>query len=319
MRGRENNRGGFRRTPGGRREASPEKLPSIEQMFDTGEMRAGALEHDAEEIRDNKETSETSGRLALVQASLTTAATLARERTLPIAEGMAGLVPTDRLQRGSNVAVHGVGATSFALALVGEAVRSGSFLAIVASPSFGLGACIDFDIPLRRVVQFTVDEPPVWGQVVAAIIEGFDIVLLAEVPRIGAGHARKLAARNRERGSVLVRVGGPAWPDAADLRFDVGESVWSGLGQGHGHLQARRVAVQVTGRRHHGASQSHQILLPAPQGGVALGQPEPVAERFAGSDIDAMIDATHGAQLAEDPDLSGRDGDAVGAHLGATA
>lgn len=260
-------------------------------MFDTGGMRAGALKNDRDKPSGPQNPS---GRLGLVHTSLTTAVTLAHERTVPVAAGLCELVPAGHIQRGSNVAVHGVGATSFALAFAGEAVRNGSFLAIVSSRSFGLSACIDFDIPLRRVVQFTVPEPSLWGQVVAAIIEGFDMVLLADVPKTGTAQARKLVARNRERGSVLMRVGGPAWPDAADLRFDVSRSVWSGLGHGHGHLRERQVAVQVTGRRHHGAPRSHQILLPAAQGGVAPWAGEPVAERFAGSDIDAMLDVIDG-------------------------
>ena len=260
-------------------------------------MRAGALEQASDPERA---AGQHASRLELVHGSVTTAATLAHERTIPVVDALVDLVPGGHLQRGSNLAIHGVGATSFALALAGQAVRNGSFLAIVAPPTFGLSACIDFDIPLRRVVQFSIAGPSLWPQVVAAVIEGFDLVMVADKQRVNAGQARSLVARNRERGSVLMRVGGPAWSDAADLRFDVGDPVWSGLGAGHGHLQSRQVAVQVTGRRHRGAPRSHELLLPAAQGvrgGVA---PVPLrtaapdvavpAERFAGSDIDAMLD-----------------------------
>ncbi len=218
--------------------------------------------------------------LELVRESLRTtdsAATLAHERTLPIVEGLARLVPAGGLQRGTTLAVHGVGATSLALALAGQAVREGSFLAIVAPPSFGLAACLDFDIPLRRVVQFVLPDNSAnstnsvnWAQAVAAIIEGFDVVVLADGHQVKASQARQLVARNRERGSVLVRVGGAAWPDAADLRFDVGSPAWSGLGRGYGHLRSRRVGVQVAGRRYHGGNRTHEILLPAVGGGVEL-------------------------------------------------
>ena len=235
--------------------------------------------------------------LELVRESITTAATLAHERTLPVLDALSGLVPSGGLQRGSTLAVEGVGATSFALALAGQAVREGSFLAVVAPPSFGLAACLDFDIPLRRVVQFVLpDDVTNWAQAVAAVVEGFDVVVLADRHHVSASQARQLIARNRERGSVLVRVGGSAWPDAADLRFDVSSPNWSGLGQGHGHLRARKVEVQVAGRRYHGKKQAHEIMLPARNGGV---EPAPVVtslpERFAGADIDAMLDAVdHG-------------------------
>jgi hypothetical protein len=285
-------------------------LTSIEQMFDTGRMRAGALEHNRDKDRKNEGEAEDprASRLALVHTSVTTAATLAHERTIPVVQALADMVPSGQLQRGSNLAVHGVGATSFALALAGEAVRNGSFLAIIAPPTFGLGACIDFDVPLRRVVQFSLTEASSWAQVVAAVIEGFDIVMLADAQRVSAGQTRKLIARNRERGSVLLRVGGPAWPDAADLRFDVGEPAWTGLGAGHGHLQARQVAVQVAGRRHRGAPRTHQILLPASEGGVLLAPAAPVhpvgrvdqADRYAGSDIDDLLDVVDRDASAED-------------------
>jgi len=207
--------------------------------------------------------------LELVRESITTSANLAHERTLPVVKALSAVVPSGRMQRGSTLAVHGVGSTSFGLALVGEAVRDGSFLAVVAPESFGLAACLDFDIPLRRVVQFVLpSDPSRWAQSVASIVEGFDVVVLADRHRVSSSQARQLTARNRERGSVLVRIAGPAWPDAADIRFDVSAPIWSGLGQGHGYLRSRQVSVQVAGRRFHGKGQAHQILLPAAGGGV---------------------------------------------------
>ncbi len=205
----------------------------------------------------------------LVRESITTAATLAHERTLPLVETLAKIVPSGAIRRGSTVAVHGVGATSFALAFVGEAIRKGSFLAVVAPESFGLAACLDFDIPLRRVVQFVLPvDASRWAQAMASIVEGFDVVMVADRHRVSPSQGRQLTARNRERGSVLVNVGGPSWPDAADMSFDVTAPTWSGLGQGHGHLQERQVTVQVAGRRLPGAGQGHQVLLPAVGGGV---------------------------------------------------
>lgn len=258
--------------------------------------------------------------LELVRESVTTAANLAHERTLPILPDLAAMVPSGALQRGSTLAVHGVGATSFALALAGQAVREGSFMAVIAPPSFGLAACLDFDIPLRRVVQFVLpSNVENWAQAVAAVVDGFDVVLLADRHRVSNSQARQLLARNRERGSILIRVEGPAWPDAADLRFDVSSPEWSGLGQGHGHLLARKVAVQVAGRRYHGRQRVHEIMLPAHQGGVAPAPalPAPVTHlasgptslvatapavvgRFAGADIDAMLDVADTGHTGED-------------------
>ena len=245
--------------------------------------------------------------LKMVRGLVPAETVLSGERTLPVDDGLTSVVPSGCLQRGTTVAVHGTGATSFTLALVGQAVRDGSFLAIVAPESFGLAACLDFDIPLRRVVQFALGgagEPnghdhSKWAQAVAAIVEGFDMVVLADRRRVGSSQARQLTARNRERGSVLLRVGGPSWPDAADLRFDVTAPAWTGLGQGHGHLRERRVSVQVAGRRFHGRARSHELMLPARAGGVTRATPAvavmpSVGERFAGADIDAMLDVVDG-------------------------
>jgi len=281
-------------------------------MFDTGVMGVRALR-----AIPNFET---------VRESIATTTTLAHERTLPVDAALASMVPTGRVQRGSTLAVHGVGSTSFALALAGEAIRQGSFLAVVAPPTFSLAACLDFDIPLRRVVQFVVGDN--WAQAVGAVIEGFDVVVLADRQRVSASQARQLTARNRERGSVLLRVSSPPWPDAADLRFDVGAPVWSGLGQGHGHLQARQVSVRVAGRRYHGGARSHSVMLPAIGGGIqavvpsreaqpsvtqpsvtqpsvtqpSVTQPS-VVQRFAGADIDAFLDVVdrdgHAAESSE--------------------
>lgn len=255
-------------------------------------------------------------RLELVKPGIKTGAVLAHERTLPVADGLGELVPSGVLQRGSTIAVHGVGATSYALALVAEAVRGGSFLAVVASTGFNLGACIDFDIPLRRVVQFVLPDERGWSQQVAAVIEGFDLVVLADRRRASPSQARQLAARARERGSVVVRVAGQSWSDTPDLRFDVRDPAWHGLAEGHGHLASRVVSVQVAGRRWPGPPRVRQLrmsgdgieLVKTPRlivtegrrqtltrAEVTPGQPMAALaggdsnDRFAGSDADELV------------------------------
>jgi hypothetical protein len=306
-------------------------------MFDTDGMRVGVLS--AEHAVDDR--AERLARLELVRSGVTTAATLAHERTLPVAVGLRELVPSGVLQRGSTLAAHGPGATSLSLAMAAEAVRTGSFLAIVAPTTFGLGACLDFGIPLRRVVQFALPAPSSpsspsrrpdggagWAQLVAAVIEGFDLVVVADRRRITASQARQLVARNRERGSVLLRAGGPSWPDAPDVRYDLHEPRWSGLGQGHGHLRERALAVKVAGRRWHGSHQLRHLLLSGERGAEVVEAPpearsgvirpatvtplRPVVDpvdpieaepRFAGADIDELLEAV---------DDAGRDATGVG-------
>lgn len=83
---------------------------------------------------------------------------------------------------------------------------------------------------------------------VAALFDGFDVVLAWPPAPVRAAEARTLAARARERRSVLV-VDGPGWPAAAaDLRLEAVGARWHGVGRGHGRLESRQLDVAVTGR-----------------------------------------------------------------------
>jgi hypothetical protein len=82
--------------------------------------------------------------------------------------------------------------------------------------------------------------------VVAALLDGIS-VLLAEVPASARlGDARRLLARARERGAVLVAMG--PWQVEAALRLRAEGSVWRGLGAGAGALAERDQRVHVDGR-----------------------------------------------------------------------
>jgi len=208
----------------------------------------------------------------------------ATDRLLPLDDAFADLVPRAGLQRGLTVAVDGVGATTLALGLVAAASRAGSWVATVvpAGGSLPVGveaaerAGVD---PARFVV---VDPVPAdrWAETVAALVEGVDVVLLVAPPPTAAppaGRIRRLLARARERGAVLVPVGWAAagWPDRADLVVRAvpdraaGPGGWQGIGVGHGTLLARRVEVVVQGRRAAAAPRSGVLWLPGPDGRVA--------------------------------------------------
>lgn len=208
----------------------------------------------------------------------------ATDRRLPLDEAFDDLVPGVGLQRGLTVAVDGVGATTLALGLVAAASRAGSWVATVVpvggSLPIGVDAAERAGVdPARFVV---VDPVPVdrWAETVAALVEGIDMVLLVAPPptvSLPAGRIRRLLARARERGAVLVPVGwaGVGWPDRADLTMRVvpdratGPGGWEGIDGGHGTLVARRVEVVVQGRRAAAAARSSTLWLPGPDGRVA--------------------------------------------------
>jgi hypothetical protein len=102
--------------------------------------------------------------------------------------------------------------------------------------------------------------------VVAALLDAIDVVLVRSPPGLPDAQARRLIARARERGAVLVPLG--PWPQPADLRLAVTRSTWHGIGQGHGHLHSRLAEVVVTGRGAATRERRTLLWLPSPAGTV---------------------------------------------------
>lgn len=237
-------------------------------MFDPGAVRSEAV------ARDLTRLAEVAERARPVA--------LAREHILPVGPAFATLLP-DGLRRGTTVAVGG--STSLALALVAGPVAAGSWVAAVGVSSLGLAAAHELGIDLAHLVL--VADPPAkqWATVVATLVDGLDVVLVRAGgnfghSRVAAADARRLAARARERGSVLVLLGDErSWPEAPDVRLTITASTWEGLGDGFGHLRARRITVETEGRRAHARPRRAELWLPAAGGGVA--EAEPLAEVVA--------------------------------------
>jgi hypothetical protein len=189
---------------------------------------------------------------------------LARERTLPVLPALADLLPEGGLRRGSTVAVSG--ATSLALALLAGPSQAGSWCAAVGLPSLGLVAAAEVGVALDRfpLVARPGDE---WPAVVAALVDAVDAVLVCLPQHVRSGDARRLAAKARDRGAVLVTTGGSrALP--ADVRLSVAGATWEGLGRGHGRLRARRMDVVASGRGAAARERRVSVWLPASDGEI---------------------------------------------------
>jgi hypothetical protein len=195
--------------------------------------------------------------------------TLADERLLPVLPPLRPLLPTHGLRRGSTVAV--ARSAALALALVAGASAAGSWVAAVGLPDLGIVAAAETGIVLERLALVPAPGARTWPAVVAALLDAIDVVLVRAPAGLPAAQARRLAARARERGAVLVPLG--AWSESADLRLTVTSSAWQGLGQGHGRLQARRVEVVATGRG--AATRERRVLLwlPSTSGAIASAAP----------------------------------------------
>jgi hypothetical protein len=173
----------------------------------------------------------------------------AHERTLPVAEPFAAVLPS--LTRGAVISIDGpagVGATSLAFGLAAAATRAGEWAAAVdvddtlnALAAQECGVILDRFVVARRipVVQ--------WAATVAALLDGTTCVLACVPPQLRAGDARRLVAKARERATALVALG--PWPAEAAWRVRVSASQWSAFGPDAAFLHgARTLDADIEGR-----------------------------------------------------------------------
>jgi hypothetical protein len=191
------------------------------------------------------------------------------ERSLPVGPALRPLFPGGCLRRGSTVLLAGrPGSTSLLFALLAEASAAGTWCAAVGLPSLGLVAAAEAGVAVERLAL--VPHPgPEWTGVVAALLDGVEIVVAAVPGSVPARVAERLAARARQRGGVLVPVG--RWP-GADLTLEVVDGAWHGLGHGRGRLRAREVRVAAYGRGAAARTRFADLWLP---GGTAPPDPRP--------------------------------------------
>ncbi|GAB3159883.1 hypothetical protein GCM10027258_74080 [Amycolatopsis stemonae] len=198
-----------------------------------------------------------------------TAAQLRRDQdVLTVLPPLAGLLPGGGLRRGTTVAV--AGATSLVLALVAAATRDGSWAAVTALPELGLAAAAELGVDLDRIAL--VPHPGAeLTAVLSALVDGFDLVVLGPVS-VQPALARRLAARVRNRGAVLLTLG--PWP-GADVELRVSGRRWHGLSaDGYGHLRARDVVATSRGRGSAARPLSVRLQLPGPGGELTSGSSE---------------------------------------------
>ena len=177
----------------------PRPLALIEQVFDTGRMIVDAP----------------GDRIALrPSATAPGHGTWPKSGCCRSCRLVAGLLPGAGLQRGASVVTTGQASTALALALVAGASTGGSWIAVVGIPSLGLLAGAELGVCLERMVLIDSPEPSAWGTVVAALLDAFEVVVVCPKHRVRPADQRRLLARSRERGAVLVQAGGrpDAWP-----------------------------------------------------------------------------------------------------------
>lgn len=204
--------------------------------------------------------------------------------TVPVLPALRPVIPGG-LRPGSVVGVDGPGAASLALALIAGVSRdggpegTGGWCGVVGVPDFGVVAATGMGAAPERLLL--VDDPgDRWPDVVAALVEAVDLVLLRPPERPGNAAVRRLSALVRKHGCVLTLTGSFArdWPGTR-LRLRMDDATWHGVADGHGRLRARHAQIVAEGRDAPGAGRRTYLWLPAPDGTVTPAEPEPITTR----------------------------------------
>lgn len=189
---------------------------------------------------------------------------------LAVPPGLSQLLP-DGLRRGSTVAV--TSSVSLLLALLGPASAAGAWTAMVGMPAISAEAAVEAGMELERLAIISPPEPgwtgSSWTTAVGALLDAVDVVVARPggagcVPadrgrgdpgafgRTGGitdGDARRLTARARSKGGILVLFGQQAasWP-AVEIELSATHDRWVGIDRGYGRLRQRQLRVAATGR-----------------------------------------------------------------------
>ena len=146
------------------------------------------------------------------------------------------------------------GSTALLLALVGAAGAGEKWTAIVGMPSLGVAAAAEFGIDLRRLVLVPEPGPQAAG-VLAAIIDGFDVVAVGAGAVLRPGQRRSLLGRARTQRTAVFA----PWREMP-TRLEVEGTTWTGVGTGGGYLRQRELTVRRSGR---GGERVVRVQLPS--------------------------------------------------------
>ncbi|PJI85515.1 hypothetical protein [Luteimicrobium subarcticum] len=181
---------------------------------------------------------------------------------LRVADEVRHLLPGGVLRRGRTVTV--TGSRALLLALVAAASDDGAWVAAVGLPELGLVAAAEAGVVLERLALVPdpgIDAPAA----VAALLDGVDVVLVGARTALTDADRRRLLARARERGTVLVTT--TPW-SGAHVVLDATAAGWSGASAGAGWLREQRLDVERTGRGGTTAGR-FEVVLPLGARGTA--------------------------------------------------
>ena len=177
-----------------------------------------------------------------------------------VSDEVRSLLPDSGLVRGRIVRCCGDAAASLALSLCARASQQGSWLGVVGLSHLGISCAVEHGVALERMVfVHPPDTSRDWSTTMAAVIDGFDLLIVAVPEKLSVADARRVQARLQSRRSVMIIVdsstltqssfSNDTHPFHADVVLDTKTKSWSGIDKGSGYLQRREVAIKVSGRR----------------------------------------------------------------------
>lgn len=185
----------------------------------------------------------------------------------PVAAPLLPLLPGGGLRPGTVVAVRG--SMSLLLALLAAATADGAWAAVIGVSDLGILAAAEAGVAVRRLALVPAPGSET-SQVAASLLDGVGLVALSGADQLPSGARRSLAARARQRGSVLLPLG--RWP-GADVELSCRTDTWHGAEGGHGRLHSREVLVRAAGRGTAARPRTARLLLPGLGGPVAAVTP----------------------------------------------
>lgn len=154
---------------------------------------------------------------------------------IPTHPALSGLL---QLRAGASYAVDNA---SLAIAMMAGPSAEGAWCAIIGSAELSLPAAAAAGVVLERTI--VIPEPAgQWLDVIAAVIDAVQVVVLRPPEAVTEAAASRLSARLRARGGVLVAWG--QWP-RTQAQLSITDSAWQGVGQGNGHLRSRQATIAV--------------------------------------------------------------------------
>ncbi|MFJ9461466.1 hypothetical protein ACIRST_41150 [Kitasatospora sp. NPDC101447] len=194
--------------------------------------------------------------------------------TRPVLPALEPLLPDGRLPKGTVIEVldH---ALLLATAAGPAAASDLLWTAIIGWPEAGLAAARSYGLPWERTLL--ADHPgDQWAETASVLADACDTIILRPTGPPAPRQLARLEQRLRTTGATLLTP--TPWPGTADLRLTVGDSSWSGIGDGYGALESRAVTARCTGRGRAARPREARLLLPDVDGGVSTAVASPAAQ-----------------------------------------